>query len=75
MKVGDLVVLSARGARLNKNMNIAHYHAGYGLLARIEEDYGGRESMGYVVHWFDKHGEYWRKKCFDRYEIKKFKKK
>ena len=65
MKVGDLVVLSARGARLNKNMNIAHYHGGYGLLARIEP-----ETMGYVVHWFDKNGEYWRRKYFDRFEIK-----
>ena len=71
MKVGDLVVLSARGAKLNKNMNITHYHGGYGLLARIIET----EAMCYVVHWFDKNGEYWRRKYFDRFEIKKFKKK
>ena len=73
MQVGDLVVLSARGAKLNKNMNIAHYHGGYGLLARIIDT--DAIAGDYVVHWFDKHGEYWRKKYFDRFEIKKFKKK
>ena len=70
MKIGDLVVLSARGAKLGKNTSITHYHGGYGLLARIDEDYSGSRSMGYVVHWFDKRGEYWRKKYFDRDEIK-----
>lgn len=76
MKVGDLVVLSARGKDLQRNIAITIHHGGYGLLTQISDNSWGWRDTGddvevYTVHWFDKNGEFWRKRNFERHELKK----
>ena len=67
MKVGDLVVLSARGSKLQRNTAIAHVYRGYGLVTRFPVD---TDHCQVLVRWFDKHGEFYRYRYFDRYELK-----
>ena len=77
MKVGDLVVLSARGKELKRNVAISFHHGGYGLLTEIRDNdswgwrYDRDDVKVYAVHWFDKNGEFYRKRNFERHELKK----
>ena len=70
MQVGDLVVLSARGNKLQRNAAITHYHGGYGIVTKV----GDYDIYDLRITWFKKNGEFYRTRYFDRYELKKFKK-
>ena len=71
MKVGDLVVLSARGNKLQRNILIRqNHHGGYGLVCKV----GDGDIFDLRITWFKKNGEFYRTRYFDRYELKKFKK-
>ena len=67
MKVGDLVVLSARGSKLQRNIAITHYHGGYGIVSKV----GDYDIYDLRITWFNKNGEFYRTRYFDRYEVKK----
>ena len=67
MQVGDLVVLSARGNKLQRNTAIAHYHGGYGIVCKV----GDGDIYDLRITWFKKNGEFYRTRFFDRYEVKK----
>ena len=75
MKVGDLVVLSARGNKLQRNTAIAHYHGGYGIVCKVGRQVHRLKDNGDIyqlcVTWFKKSGEFYRTRYFDRYELKK----
>ena len=73
MKVGDLVVLSSAGQKVQGNHHWHKITGGYGLVTRITFDSyrGGREV--FQVRIFGKDGKYWSIQHFYRYELKKFK--
>ena len=66
MKVGDLVVLSARGSKLERN-RIGSIHGGYGLVTKV----GDYDIYDLRIAWFKKSGEFYRTRFFDRHEVKK----
>ena len=68
MKVGDLVVLSARGNKLQRNTAITHLYGGYGLVCKVGDGAGVYDLR---VTWFKKNGEFYRTRYFDRHEVKK----
>ena len=68
MKVGDLVVLSARGSKLQCNIAITYVHRGYGMISRVQTDPDSRQLL---VRWFNKDGKFYRMRYFNRYELKK----
>ncbi|QDP63442.1 MAG: hypothetical protein GOVbin703_189 [Prokaryotic dsDNA virus sp.] len=66
MKVGDLVVLSARGSKLLQN-RIGSIHGGYGIVCKV----GDGDIFDLRIAWFKKSGEFYRTRFFDRHEVKK----
>ena len=75
MKKGDLVVLSAKGKKLNTNWQIVKY-ASYGIVTKA----GYLQSPRVLtVRWFGAEGtmlwEHRRASNYYRHELKKFKKK
>ena len=67
MQVGDLVVLSARGNKLQRNIAITHCHGGYGLVTKV----GDYDIYDLRIAWFKDNGEFYRTRFFDRHEVKK----
>ncbi len=75
MKQGDLVVLSAKGKKLNMNWQIVE-HASYGIITKM--DYPNAPRI-ITVRWFGTEGTmlwgYKKPSNYYRHELKKFKKK
>ena len=67
MKIGDLVVLSARGSKLQRNTAIAYCHGGYGIVSEV----CANDIYDLRITWFKKSGEFYRTRFFDRHEVKK----
>jgi len=68
MKVGDLVVLSAKGRKLKHNY---HYYQGFGIIVEV---YQTEKYYDFAIKWFCKGRTAHNRKCwFKRYEIKKLK--
>tara|TARA_R100000030_G_scaffold97023_1_gene85660 strand:+ start:70 stop:309 length:240 start_codon:yes stop_codon:yes gene_type:complete len=68
MKVGDLVVLSAKGRKLKHNYM---FYKGFGIVMEI---YTRKEYYDFGIQWFCKgRTAHNRKSWFKRYEIKKLK--
>ena len=68
MKVGDLVVLSAKGAKLKHNWR---YYEGFGIILEIHPT---RDYYDFGIQWFcDGRSVHNKRVWFKRYEIKKLK--
>jgi hypothetical protein len=68
VKVGDLVVLSAKGKKIKHNH---HFHHGFGIVLEV---FTRKDYYDLGIQWFctgrDAHN---RRSWFKRYEIKKLK--
>ena len=68
MKIGDLVVLSAKGAKLKHNH---HYYQGFGIILEV---YPAKGYYDFGIQWFCEGRSVHNKRVwFKRYEIKKLK--
>ena len=68
MKVGDLVVLSAKGAKLKHNWR---YYEGFGIVLEV---FKTKQYYDFAIQWFCEGRSVHNKRVwFKRYEIKKLK--
>ena len=68
MKVGDLVVLSAKGAKLKHNYR---FYEGFGIILEV---YPAKGYYDFGIQWFCEGRDAHNKRAwFKRYEIKKLK--
>ena len=68
MKVGDLVVLSAKGRKLKHNH---YYYHGFGVILEV---YPTKQYYDFAIQWFCEGRSVHNKRVwFKRYEIKKLK--
>lgn len=68
MKVGDLVVLSAKGAKLKNNYR---YYEGFGIVLEVFKTKGYYD---FGIQWFcEGRNAHNKRSWFKRYEIKKLK--
>jgi len=68
MKVGDLVVLSAKGSKLKHNYR---YYEGFGIVLEV---FKTKEYYDFGVQWFcEGRNAHNKRSWFKRYEIKKLK--
>ena len=68
MKIGDLVVLSAKGAKLKHNWR---YYEGFGIVLEV---FKTKQYYDFAIQWFCEGRSVHNKRVwFKRYEIKKLK--
>lgn len=68
MKIGDLVVLSAKGRKLKHNY---HYYQGFGIILEVHPT---KKYYDFGIKWFcEGRSTHNRRVWFKRYEIKKLK--
>jgi hypothetical protein len=68
MKVGDLVILSAKGMKLKHNHP---FYQGFGIVLQVFHD---KEYYDLAIQWFCKgRNAHNRRSWFKRYEIKRLK--